>query len=70
MSAVSCFRLNEPRRRVRYDFDALAANRFIRSAFYWSKDVVEDWRGTTHNIRAQVAELNRLIETELASGSS
>jgi len=30
---------NAPERRVRFDFDELAANRRMRNGFYWAKDI-------------------------------
>jgi hypothetical protein len=52
----------EPIRRVRYDFEALAASREIRNGFYWAKDVTWDWSYHSARLRNQAVEVEAMIE--------
>ncbi len=58
---------NEPtRRRVRFDFDTLSADREIRNGFYWAADTHDDWVEWT-TILLETAEGARMqLEAELA----
>jgi hypothetical protein len=51
----------EPRRRVRYDFDSLAGNLRIQNGFYWAADVSGDWQSAS----LALADRARSVEAEI-----
>jgi hypothetical protein len=65
LAAALEFLGEQPGRRVRYDFEALAADPEVRNGFYWSRDTVSDWLGFTRALSRSAASVATLIETEL-----
>jgi hypothetical protein len=59
------FLFNEPERRIRYDFEALAKERRIRNGFYWARDSVSDWYEFTERLRDHAADVDVLIKQQL-----
>jgi hypothetical protein len=56
---------NEPERRVRFNFDELAANRRIRNGFYWAKDIHSDWAEWSRDLLDFATNADNLILQEL-----
>jgi hypothetical protein len=65
LSGEEGFLSGEPERRVRYDFDELAANRRAKNGFYWARDSVSDWLAFTGFLRTSAQKTNELITQEL-----
>lgn len=60
------FMSQEPRRRVRYDFDSLAGNLRIQNGFYWAADVVGDWQSASLALTDQAKSVEAEIQRALA----
>jgi len=58
--------LNEPLRRIEFDFDRLGQDRVIRNQFYWATDTHSDWVSWTSTLLKLAedarAELRAVIE--------
>jgi hypothetical protein len=59
--------LNEPVRRVEFDFDTLRANTGIRNGFYWAADTHSDWVVWTRRITEMTEAAMAVMEEELAA---
>jgi hypothetical protein len=59
------FLLNEPERRIRYDFEEMANERRVRNGFYWARDSVSDWLKFTEILNEDAAQVNVLIKQQL-----
>jgi hypothetical protein len=63
----AAYALNEPVRRVKFDFTELYADVTIRNGFYWATDTHSDWVQWTRQLTEQSERAVTLLDEELAN---
>lgn len=58
--------IEEPVRRVKFDFDELAANLTLRNGYYWAADTHSDWVLWTGRLTEQAERALAVMDEELA----
>jgi len=59
--------VNEPVRRVEFDFDELREDPSIRSGFYWATDTHSDWVHWTRGLKEMAERTSAMLDEELAT---
>jgi len=58
--------VNEPLRKAEYNFDAMRADVYVRSGYYWATDTHSDWIGQYERMTQLAKEVVAALATELA----
>ncbi len=59
--------VNEPVRRVEFDFEELRSNASIRNGFYWAMDTHSDWVLWTRRVTELAERAVAVMDEELAT---